>query len=80
MGFLTAARFFAAVRRSPRRRRATRSPIRGSDPLVDDPWSLVPGAISPSYEQRRGSRERSCARSLIRTARPALRTRALRIT
>src|SRR5438309_9859686 len=24
----------------------------GAAPLTDDPWSLVPGAISPSYEQR----------------------------
>ena len=24
----------------------------GAAPLKDDPWSLVPGAISPSYEQR----------------------------
>src|SRR5882672_5619475 len=24
----------------------------GAAPLADDPWSLVPGAISPPYEQR----------------------------
>ena len=23
-----------------------------AEPLVDDPWSLVPGAISPAYERR----------------------------
>jgi hypothetical protein len=52
----------------------------GAAPLADDPWSLVPGAISPSYEQR--SRfEGKVARTLsIRRARPAPRTRALRIT
>jgi len=53
----------------------------GAAPLVDDPWSIVPGAISPSYEQRSRFEEK-VVRTLSKTrrARPARRTRALRIT